>query len=64
MTHYHADVLRRPARLTDAAGFTLVESMVALVVLSIGVIGTIGMFELGGAWASTRRIDDHCAGFG
>ena len=29
----------------NSAGFTLVESMVALVVLSIGVIGTIGMFE-------------------
>ena len=28
-----------------AAGFTFVESMVALVVLSIGVIGTIGMCE-------------------
>ena len=45
MTHCHADVLRRPACLTGAAGFTLVESMVALVVLSIGVIGTIGMFN-------------------
>jgi prepilin-type N-terminal cleavage/methylation domain-containing protein len=32
-------------RLIDGSGFTLVESMVALVVLSIGVIGTIGMFE-------------------
>ena len=31
--------------LTKNTGFTLVESMVALVVLSIGVIGTIGMFE-------------------
>ena len=45
MTHHHADVVRRPSRLIGAAGFTLVESMVALVVLSIGVIGTIGMFE-------------------
>ncbi|WHZ24141.1 MAG: hypothetical protein OJF47_003253 [Nitrospira sp.] len=35
----------RRSRLIDAFGFTLVESMVALVVLSIGVIGTIGMFE-------------------
>lgn len=34
-----------PSRLMNTAGFTLVESMVALVVLSIGVIGTIGMFE-------------------
>lgn len=33
------------SRLANPAGFTLVESMVALVVLSIGVIGTIGMFE-------------------
>ena len=31
--------------LTNKRGFTLVESMVALVVLSIGVIGTVGMFE-------------------
>lgn len=31
--------------LTNKTGFTLVESMVSLVVLSIGVIGTIGMFE-------------------
>lgn len=30
---------------TNMAGFTLVESMVALVVLSIGIIGTIGMCE-------------------
>lgn len=30
---------------TSTAGFTLVESMVALVVLSIGVIGTIAMCE-------------------
>ncbi len=29
----------------SAEGFTLVESMVALVVLSIGIIGTIGMCE-------------------
>lgn len=29
----------------STAGFTLVESMVALVVLSIGIIGTIGMCE-------------------
>ena len=33
------------SRLISRAGFTLVEAMVALVVLSIGVIGTIGMFE-------------------
>lgn len=33
------------SRLANPAGFTLVESMVALVVLSIGVIGTIGMFD-------------------
>ena len=45
MTHHPANVLRQPSRLVDTAGFTLVESMVALVVLSIGVIGTIGMFE-------------------
>lgn len=31
--------------LMKTTGFTLVESMVALVVLSIGVIGAIGMFE-------------------
>ncbi len=35
-----------PSRLMNTAGFTIVESMIALVVLSIGVIGAIGMFEL------------------
>ena len=35
----------RRIRVTSAEGFTLVESMVALVVLSIGIIGTIGMCE-------------------
>ncbi len=34
-----------PSPLTHVAGFTLVESMVALVVLSIGLVGTIGMCE-------------------
>jgi len=36
---------RKRSRLIDDSGFTLVESMVALVVLSIGVIGTIEMFQ-------------------
>lgn len=40
-----AAMMRRASRLVDAAGFTLVESMVSLVVLSIGVIGTIGMCQ-------------------
>lgn len=35
----------RGRRAMGSAGFTLVESMVALVVLSIGIIGTIGMCE-------------------
>ncbi len=35
----------RRVRAMSAEGFTLVESMVALVVLSIGIIGTIGMCE-------------------
>ena len=35
----------RQGLTTSTAGFTLVESMVALVVLSIGVIGTIAMCE-------------------
>ncbi len=45
MKQHDAGVTARQSRLIDASGFTLVESMVALVVLSIGVIGTIGMFE-------------------
>ena len=36
---------RARALVTQADGFTLIESMVALVVLSIGVIGTIAMCE-------------------
>ena len=39
------DIGVRPSPLTTPTGFTLVETMIALVVLSIGVIGTIGMFE-------------------
>jgi prepilin-type N-terminal cleavage/methylation domain len=45
MKEHGAGVAVRQSRLIDVSGFTLVESMVALVVLSIGVIGTIGMFE-------------------
>jgi prepilin-type N-terminal cleavage/methylation domain-containing protein len=41
----HRDTNVKHSRLRSKAGFSLVESMVALVVLSIGVIGTIGMFE-------------------
>lgn len=37
--------MKRQGPTTRAGGFTLVESMVALVVLSIGIIGTIGMCE-------------------
>lgn len=37
--------MTRQGRPAGTAGFTLVESMVALVVLSIGLIGTIGMCE-------------------
>lgn len=37
--------MTRVGRPRSTAGFTLVESMVALVVLSIGIIGTIGMCE-------------------
>ena len=45
MTFMDAYSRVRQSRLTSRTGFTLVESMVALVVLSIGVIGTIGMLE-------------------
>ena len=45
MTQYAVGVEGRPPSMAHATGFTLVESMVALVVLSIGVMGTIGMFE-------------------
>jgi len=45
MTPMVGNLRVRHSRLMSRAGFTLVESMVALVVLSIGVIGTIGMFE-------------------
>ena len=37
--------MTRVGRPGSTAGFTLVESMVAMVVLSIGIIGTIGMCE-------------------
>ncbi|GAB1721510.1 MAG: hypothetical protein NTNFB01_04060 [Nitrospira sp.] len=37
--------MKQHGSMTSASGFTLVESMVALVVLSIGIIGTIGMCE-------------------
>ena len=36
---------KQPGSTMSTAGFTLVESMVALVVLSIGISGTIGMCE-------------------
>ena len=45
MTHMAGEITVRHSLMTGTAGFTLVESMVSLVVLSIGVIGTIGMFE-------------------
>jgi prepilin-type N-terminal cleavage/methylation domain-containing protein len=45
MTTIGEDCRGRHSLLKSGAGFTLVESMVALVVLSIGVIGTIRMFE-------------------
>ncbi len=45
MTQHGTGAAVPPSWQIDAAGFTLVESMVALVVLSIGVVGTIGMFE-------------------
>lgn len=45
MRQPEADMTGRRVPVTSAAGFTLVESMVALVVLSIGIIGTIGMCE-------------------
>lgn len=45
MTEQGDGSVGRRSLLIDTSGFTLVESMVALVVLSIGVIGTIGMFE-------------------
>lgn len=45
MKQHSAGVTAGQSRLIDVSGFTLVESMVALVVLSIGVIGTIGTFE-------------------
>jgi len=38
-------MMKQRALVREADGFTLVESMVALVVLSIGVIGTIAMCE-------------------
>lgn len=40
-----AGSMKRQGPTMSAAGFTLVESMVALVVLSIGIIGTIAMCE-------------------
>ena len=45
MTQCELNRVARRSALMSAEGFTLVESMVALVVLSIGVIGTIGMCE-------------------
>ncbi len=45
MTQPELNIVTRRSPWASAAGFTLVESMVALVVLSIGVIGTIGMCE-------------------
>ena len=45
MTQCEPNLVTRRSALMSAKGFTLVESMVALVVLSIGVIGTIGMCE-------------------
>lgn len=45
MTQSGVSFVTRRSPWASAAGFTLVESMVALVVLSIGVIGTIGMCE-------------------
>lgn len=45
MTQCEPNLVTRRSALMSARGFTLVESMVALVVLSIGVIGTIGMCE-------------------
>ena len=45
MTQPERNIVRRRSSLVGAKGFTLVESMVSLVVLSIGVIGTIGMCE-------------------
>ena len=45
MTQPELNIVSRRSSLVSAQGFTLVESMVALVVLSIGVIGTIGMCE-------------------
>ncbi len=43
MTPSNLKSLKRRSVFVGAHGFTLVESMVALVVLSIGMIGTIGM---------------------
>ncbi len=45
MKHAVKTMTKRCGRVEEAGGFTLVESMVALVVLSIGVIGTIAMCE-------------------
>lgn len=45
MTRRESNRGTRRLALMGAKGFSLVESMVALVVLSIGVIGTIGMCE-------------------
>ena len=45
MTQCEPNLVTRRSALMSAKGFTLVESMVALVVLSIGVSGTIGMCE-------------------
>lgn len=39
----HVFVSGRPARLRAAAGFTLIEVLVSLLVFSIGVLGAVGM---------------------
>jgi len=45
MTRHGAGVATQPSQLFTTSGFSLVECMVALVVLSIGVVGAMGMFE-------------------
>jgi prepilin-type N-terminal cleavage/methylation domain-containing protein len=57
-------IMKQCVPVKGRGGFTLVESMVALVVLSIGVIGTIAMCEWAQRGAAARGVDDDGAGDG
>jgi Tfp pilus assembly protein PilV len=47
--------MTRRARVKDGAGFTLVETMIAMLVLVVGVLGTISLIDASNAASRTTR---------